>query len=458
MSCGLRRSTSHETTFSRELIVWCACVASVQLGLLSAASAARPRQHRRFDRFVQLTEKLVTFRAVSQPDGHTPNAELIAFLQQTLDDKFRGAPPELYESHKVSAGADGHFNLIVRIGPKSSKHPQHGDGGLILCGHTDVVSAAEVLFTPRLDGDRLYGRGTTDMQGFNAIAVALAEIVDLERMTQPLVLIFTGREEIGTLGAAHLVKHWQPTFQMPSNCLVGEPTHEQPAGSTAERAMVLSAHGGHEAIQVRALPTDSVHSSVWAPNNAGMVTMRLGAAMLNAQERLRLELNDPELADLFPSPHPLIQPTAGQMTGGSTNTLPQFGDLGLSVRLVPGTTSQQVVDILLAEALSLGLQLGQHYEIIRPTPDPSPAYLTPDGTAALDYLHRIHQQDKRQAATFAADAGRLAPWVNSVIWGPGNKSLHTTTENINLDSANRYMEQLEAALEHFGIPLRQNAD
>jgi acetylornithine deacetylase len=54
----------------------------------------------------------------------------------------------------------GRPSIIVRSGP--------GNGPtLLLCGHLDTVGTDGVTdpFTPRVDGDRLYGRGAYDMKG-----------------------------------------------------------------------------------------------------------------------------------------------------------------------------------------------------------------------------------------------------------------------------------------------------
>ncbi len=55
------------------------------------------------------------------------------------------------------------------------------DGGVVLSGHTDVVPVIGQKWTTppfvlRRDGERLYGRGTCDMKGFDALCLAMARI------------------------------------------------------------------------------------------------------------------------------------------------------------------------------------------------------------------------------------------------------------------------------------------
>ena len=83
----------------------------------------------------------------------------------------------------------------------------------MLSGHTDVVPALESdwesdPFTLVDRGDRWVGRGSADMKGFLALATDLACRADLDRLTAPLVLLFTHDEEVGTLGAQRLARDW----------------------------------------------------------------------------------------------------------------------------------------------------------------------------------------------------------------------------------------------------------
>ncbi len=60
---------------------------------------------------------------------------------------------------------------VADVGPKTAPIT------LLLHGHLDVVPGLAEQFEPRLDGDRLYGRGTYDMKG--ALAAMLLAVADL---------------------------------------------------------------------------------------------------------------------------------------------------------------------------------------------------------------------------------------------------------------------------------------
>jgi succinyl-diaminopimelate desuccinylase len=92
---------------------------------------------------------------------------------------------------------------------------------LMLNGHFDVVAAEDGQFEPKLDGDRLYGRGTSDMKGALATMMVLVKRLALDGGGQSLVLMLNGDEEIGGYNGARrlLDAGYKPGF-----FLAGEPT------------------------------------------------------------------------------------------------------------------------------------------------------------------------------------------------------------------------------------------
>jgi acetylornithine deacetylase len=62
-------------------------------------------------------------------------------------------------THRLE-GSPGRPSVIVESRPTS------GGKSLLLCGHADTVGPGQMenAFLPRVDGDRLYGRGSYDMK------------------------------------------------------------------------------------------------------------------------------------------------------------------------------------------------------------------------------------------------------------------------------------------------------
>ncbi len=66
---------------------------------------------------------------------------------------------------------------------------------IALVGHLDTVPAHAVPNPPRLEGDRLFGLGASDMKGALAVMMALAESLDRTALAVNPLLVFYEREE-----------------------------------------------------------------------------------------------------------------------------------------------------------------------------------------------------------------------------------------------------------------------
>jgi acetylornithine deacetylase len=73
-------------------------------------------------------------------------------------------------------------------------------------------------------GDRLYGRGTCDMKGYIAAALAFAPRFAAAPLARPLHFAFTYDEEVGCLGAQVMLADLARRDIRPAVCIVGEPT------------------------------------------------------------------------------------------------------------------------------------------------------------------------------------------------------------------------------------------
>ncbi|MDD5726465.1 MAG: M20/M25/M40 family metallo-hydrolase [Patescibacteria group bacterium] len=82
---------------------------------------------------------------------------------------------------------EGHPALVATKNTKSPK--------IMLCGHIDIVEGDDEQFKPRIDGDKLYGRGALDMK--SGVAVLVAAIKEATTKNQDVGLILTSDEESG---------------------------------------------------------------------------------------------------------------------------------------------------------------------------------------------------------------------------------------------------------------------
>lgn len=158
-----------------------------------------------------LLRDLVAFPTVSSDS----NLAMIEFLAERL--MAAGARVEI---HRDPGGTKA--NLFATIGPERA-------GGILLSGHSDVVPVADQDWTTdpfamvERDG-RLYGRGTCDMKGFIAAAVAMAPVFARHATGRPVHFAFTHDEEVGCLGAQALAGVLAARAIRPSVAIIGEPT------------------------------------------------------------------------------------------------------------------------------------------------------------------------------------------------------------------------------------------
>ncbi|MEJ1965507.1 MAG: acetylornithine deacetylase [Gammaproteobacteria bacterium] len=188
---------------------------------------------------LRILETLVGFDTTSR----SSNLALIEWV--------RGYAASLGLHAEAVQNADGSkANLLLHAGPEVP-------GGIVLSGHTDVVpvdgqawTSAPWELTSR-DG-RYYGRGTADMKGFIALALASLQSLDVRLLTKPLIIALSHDEEVGCLGAPALIELLQKRFPAPAAVIVGEPTSMR----------VVVAHKGMRVFSVEVTGKEAHSSSV----------------------------------------------------------------------------------------------------------------------------------------------------------------------------------------------------
>ena len=171
-----------------------------------------------------ILDRLVAFPTVSRDS----NLDLIAWVEGYLADHG-------VASTRVPDATGTKAALYANVGPET-------EGGLVLSGHTDVVPvdgqdwSTDPWTVTERDG-RLYGRGTVDMKGFDALALAMvphALSLDLKR---PLQIALSYDEEVGCVGAPPMIDAMAAHLPRAGAALIGEPTMLRPV--TGHNASVL---------------------------------------------------------------------------------------------------------------------------------------------------------------------------------------------------------------------------
>jgi acetylornithine deacetylase len=164
---------------------------------------------------LDMLRTLIAYPTVSRDS----NLDLIHFVRDFLTG-LGAAVRMTYDDERRKA------NLFATLGPGEVT-------GLVLSGHTDVVPIdgqawdSDPFSLVERDG-RLYGRGTSDMKSFIAVALALAPEFARRELKVPLHFAFSYDEEVGCTGVGHLLADLARAGIKPLSCIVGEPTMMQP--------------------------------------------------------------------------------------------------------------------------------------------------------------------------------------------------------------------------------------
>ncbi|KUJ81317.1 acetylornithine deacetylase [Ruegeria profundi] len=158
-----------------------------------------------------LLGELISFPTVSSDS----NLDMIKHLADRLS--ACGVEVEIWHNETGTKA-----NLFATLGPKR-------DGGIVLSGHSDVVPVTDQDWSSdpfemeERDG-KWYGRGTCDMKGFIAAAVAMAPHYAQLDLQRPVHFAFTYDEEVGCFGARALADTLREKDINPAVAIIGEPT------------------------------------------------------------------------------------------------------------------------------------------------------------------------------------------------------------------------------------------
>jgi succinyl-diaminopimelate desuccinylase len=261
---------------------------------------------------VELTQRLIAFDTRNPPGGE---AAIASFLEEALS--AAGFVVELYEF------APGRSSVVARM-------QDSGEGlRLAFAGHIDTVQLGETEWRHDplggfIDGDRLYGRGASDMKSGIAAMVSAAEKFG-DAHNAGLELVLCAGEETGCEGAAHLAKSSALSGSV-GGLVVGEPTSNRP----------VIAHKG--ALWLRGT-AEGVASHGSMPHLGKNAIYDIAAA-IKVCEEFRFDI----------SAHQLLGPptlNVGTVDGGlNINAVPDYAEFGIDIRTLPGQDLDQVIGVL----------------------------------------------------------------------------------------------------------------
>jgi acetylornithine deacetylase len=351
---------------------------------------------------VEMIRRLVAYDTTS----HKSNRALI--------DEVRGyLAGHGVASRLVPDSGGAKANLFATIGPAET-------GGVALAGHTDVVPVdgqpwTSEPFTLTAKDGRLYGRGTSDMKSFIAVALALVPEFQARGLKRPIHLCLSYDEEIGCLGMPKLLALLGRELPKPALALIGEPTEMK----------VVHAHKGVW-VQSTTITGRDGHSS--APQRGANAILYMGRFIayleaLGEELRKRGAHEAPPGLDFDP---PWTTLGLGRIRGGTAfNIIARQCTLDWEFRPLPGIDAasilRQIETWLQGELLPQLRREAPEATIVTEAIAAVPA-LQPEKDGAAETLAlRLTGANRAVTAAFTSEAGQFQEsGISAVMCGPGS--------------------------------------
>jgi succinyl-diaminopimelate desuccinylase len=343
-----------------------------------------------------LTRDLLAFNTINPPGMERACAHYLGAMLE--DAGFR------VEYHEFAASRT---SLIASIGGDDARPP------ICFTGHIDTVPLGAArwthdAFAGETDGDRVYGRGSTDMKsGIAAFVAAAIELAPHLARSPGLVMVITAGEEVGCEGAKYLAD--QKLLGRAGAIVVAEPTSNYP-------------YVGHKGLAWFEIETRGVtaHGSMPEVGDNAIVKM---ARVIGELEHFHFPVESHEV---------MGKPTlnVGTIRGGlNTNSVPDEARITLDTRTVPGIDHVHLCRSL--EAL-----VAPHGAHVRKIVDTPSLYTDP----ANEWVQEVYEictpfldgRPTPKTITFSTDGSDLKRGFGgppAVILGPGEPQLaHQTDE------------------------------
>ena len=308
----------------------------------------------------------------------------------------------------LEEAAPGRPNAVAETG--------NGNGpAIIFCAHLDTVATRGMTippFEPRVEGNRVYGRGAYDMKGSAAALMSAAAALAEEDLPGRVLVSLVSDEEYASIGAQDFVQRHRADA-----CIVTEPS---------EGRLIL-AHKGFVWADI-VTTGRAAHGSRW---DMGLSAIGKMGSIIAALEHFDQHV-------LRRRTHPLLGPASQHCAmiqgGAGLSTYSEKCTLQIERRTLPGETPEQVLRELASVVQATGEQAEVTLKLDRPplTCDPESAIVACVRDAAHSVTGKLPEEAGvgywMDAALFAA-AG-----IPTVNYGPAGAGAHEAVEWVDLDS------------------------
>ena len=377
-----------------------------------------------YENSVKILTDLIAFKTVSGED----NNSLINYCDEIL--KKLGAT-----SFKTFDNEKKRVNLFATLKAKKS----NGKKPIILSGHTDVVPVSKGWstdpFKATIKGNKLFGRGSCDMKGFIACALAYAPIYSKANLNRDIHFSFTFDEETACQGAPILIKEMSKRGIKDGICIVGEPTN-------------MKIIDGHKGTYEYTAHFTGLAGHGSAPQK-GVNTIEYAAKYINKLLEIRetLKIRTPK-DSVFDPPYTTLQ--IGGINGGIARNViadkchvdwelrPVVKDDGVWVNLEMDKFANE---ILLPEMKKVHPESSIKKEIIGEII----GFNRDEKSEACELISSLTGDNSREVVSFGTEAGLFQEiGISAVVCGPGSiEQAHKVDEYIILDELKKCLNLLE---------------
>ena len=377
-------------------------------------------------RTADILARLIAFDTVSR----NPNMDLMEYV--------KGLLAEVGVDAQLIPNAEGtKANLLATIGPP-------GGGGVMLSGHTDVVPVdgqnwTRPAFELTVDQGRYYGRGTTDMKGFVACALAAGLKAANRKLVAPLHLAFSYDEEIGCQGVRSMIELLRDVPVRPAMCIVGEPTS----------LSVATGHKGKIALKARCIGREG-HSAL-AP--LAMNALHLGCDLVGVLRDVQADLRKSGAQDGdYDVPYTTVH--AAKMAGGvALNIVPNLCEVDFEIRNVADDDPEVILADIRGRADAIVAAQRDHAPeaaIEFETSFSYPGLNTSRTAEVVHFVQSLTGANSTNKVAFGTEGGLFSQELDipTVVCGPGSMMQgHKPDEYVEINQIERCDAMLDTLLE-----------
>ncbi|EPY15103.1 acetylornithine deacetylase [Angomonas deanei] len=389
----------------------------------------------------QWLAKLVSFNTISS----NPNMELVQYIEAYLK-------PLGFCCVRIPSPTrpDTHANLWATLPGKDGSM----SGGIILSGHLDVVPVKDQVwksdpFVLTERNGKLYGRGSSDMKGFIAVALHLAPyFAKLKSRKRAVHYSFSFDEEVGCAGVPFLIDHLKKNNITADACLVGDADFEVITGSKGIASWRVTVHG------------KAIHSSMALMNTSCNAVEHASRIVWKIRE-LALELREHGPRDKH-YVNPFCAMSVGLINGGNApNTVPSSCDFVFSVRYTDTNISREVerkVRAFIDEVVLPEMKKEAPQAKVEMKPEWfAPAFNADENHAFTKLVRKMVSNNKVRKQAGATESGFFQDILKipTVNIGPGGFGAHCPnefTEEKLLLKAEKFTAELVEIITTNGVP------